>query len=241
MKIGRFVLILALLAASAVAVAAAPQPASAAPQQGPVVTCADLNDPIYDGVDYGGYADNVTLEPGDTVVITAVPVAISNISDKSFSNLYARLQAAEIRLYLGVTLVDSSGFPTPGLLTYTEMSGVSGTYLEWYTSNELYADWDVSCTSGVVAGCDVVIPLTADAVVGAFVADADAYWAPGKLTSPLVTITEGNTAWVLGVDATGQYYKIVWVCQYLWVQVGTMGPNFDKVWNGTPLPTTVVK
>ena len=241
MKFGRLVLIMALLAASAVAVMTVPPPASAAVQQGPVVTCADLNDPIYDGIDYGGYALNVTLEPGDTVVISAVPIAISNISDKTFANLYARVQADEILLDINFVTVASSGYPTPGMMTYTEMSGITGAYLDWYTYNESVASWDVSCSSGVVAGCDVVIPLTADAVVGAFVADANAYWAPGKLTSPLATITKDNTAWVLGVDATGQYYKIVWVCQYLWVQVPTMGPNFDKVWNGTPLPTTVVQ
>ncbi len=95
-------------------------------------------------------------------------------------------------------------------------------------------------TSGV-PGCDANIPIPSNAVVGAFVADAPLYWQPGDLTSPLVTIPAGNTAWVLGVDESGEYYKIIWVCDLLWVPVETMGPNYDDVWNGTPLPTSTVQ
>jgi len=90
-------------------------------------------------------------------------------------------------------------------------------------------------------GCDVLMPIPATAVVGAFMADALTYYEPGNLVQPETTILAGNTAWVLGVDETGAYYKILWVCQYLWVPVGTMGPNYDAVWNGTPLPTDVVE
>jgi len=95
--------------------------------------------------------------------------------------------------------------------------------------------------NGQVPGCDMLIDIPSTAVGGAFVADALAYYEPGKLVEPETTITAGNTAWVLGVDATGAYYKIVWGCQYLWVPVSTMGPNNDAVWNGTPLPTGVVE
>jgi len=90
-------------------------------------------------------------------------------------------------------------------------------------------------------GCDVLLPIPATAVGGTFVADAPLYWAPGKLTSPLVTIAAGNSARVLGLDATGQYYKIIWVCDFLWVPKATLGPNYDAVWNGAPLPTGVVE
>lgn len=107
--------------------------------------------------------------------------------------------------------------------------------------------WD--CTTGLevappapvtVPGCDVRLAIPAGSVVGAFVADAPAYSAPGVLVTPAVTFATGKTAWVLGQDASGQYYKIAWACSYLWVPKASMGPNFDKVWNGTPLPTGVV-
>jgi hypothetical protein len=90
------------------------------------------------------------------------------------------------------------------------------------------------------AGCDVLLPIPATAVGGTFVADAPVYWAPGKLTSPLVTIPAGNSARVLGLDSTGEYYKIIWVCDFVWVPKATLGPNYDAVWNGAPLPTAVV-
>ena len=90
-------------------------------------------------------------------------------------------------------------------------------------------------------GCDVLLPIPATAVGGAFVADAPVYWKPGELTNPLVTIKAGNTARVIGQDASGQYYQIIWVCDFVWVPKATMGPNYDAVWNGAPLPTAVVE
>ena len=91
-----------------------------------------------------------------------------------------------------------------------------------------------------IPGCDL-LPIPETAVVGSFTSNAEVYWAPGQLVEPATTITEGNTAWVLGMDASGQYYEIIWSCDYLWVPVGSMGPNFDDVWQGRPLPTEVVK
>ena len=104
--------------------------------------------------------------------------------------------------------------------------------------------WD--CTTGETIvvekpGCDVLMPIPATAVGGTFVADAPVYWKPGELTNPLVTIKAGNSARVLGLDASGEYYKIIWVCNFLWVPRATLGPNYDAVWHGAPLPTGVVK
>ncbi|MBI5961375.1 MAG: hypothetical protein HY866_21730, partial [Chloroflexi bacterium] len=76
---------------------------------------------------------------------------------------------------------------------------------------------------------------------GSFVANAPVYWEPGELTDPQVTIPAGNSARVIGQDASGQYYKIIWVCDFVWVSKATMGPNYDQVWNGAPLPTGVVE
>ncbi|MCZ7541623.1 MAG: hypothetical protein M5U29_17260 [Anaerolineae bacterium] len=90
-------------------------------------------------------------------------------------------------------------------------------------------------------GCDVLLPIPATAVGGTFVADAPVYWAPGKLTSPLVTIKAGNSARVTGLDASGEYYQIIWGCNFLWVPKATLGPNYDAVWHGAPLPTDVIE
>lgn len=110
-----------------------------------------------------------------------------------------------------------------------------------YFEGESYLITDAIC-SGVlsVAGCDLqFIPETA--VGGTFVTDTPVYFAPGQAVEPPTVIAAGNTAWVLGVDATGQYYKFLWSCDQLWAPVASMGPNYDAVWNGTPLPTVVVE
>lgn len=90
------------------------------------------------------------------------------------------------------------------------------------------------------AGCRSRVTIPEQAVGGRFVTDARLYWAPDRLV-PNATIAAGNTARVLGVDSSGQYYQILWNCQKLWVPTSTMGPNFDPVWNGAPLPTVVVE
>ncbi len=86
-----------------------------------------------------------------------------------------------------------------------------------------------------------MLPLTQGAAVGAFVSDALLYAEPGVATYPALTLPAGKTAWVLGVDKSGQYYKIKWVCGYLWVKKATMGPNADAVWQGHSLPQDVVQ
>ncbi len=88
-------------------------------------------------------------------------------------------------------------------------------------------------------GCSLPIPSTA--VVGAFLDNTATYYSPGQLVVPPTVIEVGQTAWTLGVDAAGAYRKIIWACQYLWVPEGSMGPNFDEVWNGKPLPMDVVE
>ncbi len=89
------------------------------------------------------------------------------------------------------------------------------------------------------AGCGLPIPETA--VVGTFLDNTATYFAPGQLVVPPVVIEMAQTAWTLGVDETEAYRKIIWACQYLWVPESSMGPNFDEVWNGAPLPMIVVE
>lgn len=96
------------------------------------------------------------------------------------------------------------------------------------------------CDIVAAVGCQALMDMPTTAVVGAFVADTRAYWAPDAMIEPEIVFETGKTAWVLGVDETGAYYKIVWGCDYLWVPVSSMGPNYDDTWNGAPLPTDIV-
>ncbi len=90
------------------------------------------------------------------------------------------------------------------------------------------------------ATCNDTMPIPEWAVGGAFLSDAVLYWAPDASKATEYVITAGNTARVLGLDETGQFAKIIWECDMLWVEASTLGPNNDAPWYGAPLPTVVV-
>jgi hypothetical protein len=80
------------------------------------------------------------------------------------------------------------------------------------------------------AGGCIAIPH--GSVVGKFTEPALMYAEPGVPTDPEIFLSPGESAWVIGVDESGEFYKIIWACEYRWVRVGVMGPNYDEVWNG---------
>jgi len=93
--------------------------------------------------------------------------------------------------------------------------------------------------AAAVPGPDLV-PIPTAAVVGAFVVNTPIYWAPRADAATTTVMVAGKTAWVYGVDASGAYYKVMLSGKFFWVPVSTMGPNYDAVWQGRPLPTGVV-
>lgn len=104
------------------------------------------------------------------------------------------------------------------------------------TCSSLPYTGSVSGTSPLIEATCVDIP--AGSVVGALPFTTQAYYAPGQLAD--VTLNTG-TYWVVGVDESGQYYKIVLACQYLWLPVSSMQPSPQPPQNGAPLPTRVVR
>jgi hypothetical protein len=217
-----------------------PQPSLAQAALSP--GCTAINDPAWDGNYGGGGPGAHDFYAGETLTMTAGTPTVGGTPDT-------------LRLFIGVTLVDTESFP--GTLTYT-FPADTNTTVSWDTlllsGDAPDVTWTVSCEyTGLperptpssaapvpVPGCDALLDIPDTAVVGTFVADVVADWTPGVPTGPAVTLEAGKTAWVLGVDESGAYYKIFWGCQTLWVPVGAMGPNFDDVWHGTPLPTGVV-
>jgi hypothetical protein len=98
----------------------------------------------------------------------------------------------------------------------------------------------VSSGSANEPGPDMVyIPPTA--VVGAFVVTTPIYFAPQADAATTTLMEAGKTVYVYGVDASGKFYKVMLAGKFFWVPVSTMGPNYDAVWQGRPLPTDVVK
>lgn len=90
-----------------------------------------------------------------------------------------------------------------------------------------------------LGGC---IAIPAGSVVGELLFNTQVYWAPGKVSPGifLEPTPDNKTYWVIGLDDTGEYYKILLSCQFIWVPSDVMAPNYDEVWNGTPLPTRIV-
>jgi hypothetical protein len=91
-------------------------------------------------------------------------------------------------------------------------------------------------------GCEASLP--AGSVVGSLLMPSMTYWAPNLDAAtevPLGVTPSSKSYWVIGQDAGHAFYQIALACDYLWVPEETMGPNYDVVWNGTPLPTRVVK
>jgi hypothetical protein len=213
-----------------------PQPSQAQAALSP--GCTRVNNAIYDGQYGGGNAGPLDFYAGETVTAAA--------GDPVFP---FGPSPATTYLQVGGGTVDSGGFPNT--LTYT-FPASANTFVAWGIGEATLVTWTVSCEhTGVrksssdgesvdTGGCDVFLDIPDTAVVGAFVQTVVADWAPGLATSPEVTLEAGKTAWVLGVDESGAYYKIYWGCQSLWVPVSAMGPNDDDVWHGTPLPAVVV-
>lgn len=116
---------------------------------------------------------------------------------------------------------------------------------------EIPADANVFVFFGVYGDGDATYSVTTDncgggvnvnypegIVQGRFTTDALLYWEPGKLLDPELTIVAGKHVYAGGLDASGLYRQVLIVCDWLWVPVGTIGPNFDYPWNGTPLVDT---
>ena len=121
------------------------------------------------------------------------------------------------------------GFGSLVLVATLVVAGLPYAHFDWVKAAEIVGD---------DGSYGVVIP--SSGVVGAIVEDVALMYEPGVAAEPTITLPVGKTLWVLGVDASGQYYKVVWANTYAWLPVSAVGPNFDAVWNGTPLPTVVV-
>ncbi|MFQ3535448.1 MAG: hypothetical protein SNJ58_06190 [Aggregatilineales bacterium] len=69
------------------------------------------------------------------------------------------------------------------------------------------------------------------------------YWAPRPDAVSTIVIDvapDAKTYWVLGLDASRRFYKIIIACGTYWVPVDALIPNPDDVWRSAPLPDRIV-
>ncbi|MEP0762097.1 MAG: hypothetical protein HRF48_05095, partial [Chloroflexota bacterium] len=185
-------------------VGGAASPAAAAP--GATIQSITLNgcfiDVVFQVEDAGDYYLNVWDDgnfrggAGGTFPADAVVTARYTIGDPILEG------AAGIGIYVqdglgvgGTTTYDADG-------NYAVPAAVGDACAEIHDSGVVILGF-VAPGEAVLPGCDVLMPIPETAVGGTFVADAPVYWEPGELTNPLVTIKAGNSARVLGLDASG--------------------------------------
>ncbi|HVU13552.1 MAG TPA: hypothetical protein VHD90_19870 [Phototrophicaceae bacterium] len=102
---------------------------------------------------------------------------------------------------------------------------------------------DSSCSTPTPAPetVDSTCYLDESGVVGRLSNDQQAFYEPGNI-APGVVLAAGTYVvdGIATADNGDQYYRIAYSCQYLYVPLSTMGPNYDPPQNGEPLPTTPV-
>jgi hypothetical protein len=107
----------------------------------------------------------------------------------------------------------------------------------------LSADYQINCTADTPVVGVPCVGFTG-AGQGLLVRATPIYWAPrANAASNIILDTAPNakTYWVLGVDSTRSFYKIIIACKTYWVPIDSLVPNPDAVWRGAPLPTRVVE
>lgn len=172
------------------------------------------------------YTRNTPFGPGDIInAMTARPLTVVVYDLTLHPGVYGRNYQAMYDVIVG------AGAPVLGTYEYDPADDVPAcASLPWL---------------GAVATSDTpgpdMVPIPDQAVVGAVVSDTVVYFAPQADAATDIVIEAGKTLWVYGVDASGAYYQVMLSGKLFWVPVGTMGPNYDDVWNGTPLPTAVVE
>ncbi|WP_162909516.1 hypothetical protein [Aggregatilinea lenta] len=77
-------------------------------------------------------------------------------------------------------------------------------------------------------------------VMGQFNAATELLYAPNASARTGIVMEAGKTAYVLGLDESGEFRQIVFNGSYLWVPVASMQPVDAWPWNGRGLPGEVV-
>jgi hypothetical protein len=168
------------------------------------------------------------------------PTGQTGVGSTVFAGLTSGAMTATYPAYFAVTLNTYVGGEHVYTSTLRGDCAADGPGTASITNQIVTPDAGEPAVQEPVPGPDLV-DLPSGSVVGAFVTTTPAYFAPQANAATSTVLDAGKTLWVLGVDASGQFYKVVLAGKYFWVPVSSMGPNYDEVWQGTPLPTNVIE
>ena len=76
-------------------------------------------------------------------------------------------------------------------------------------------------------------------VMGRMLSTVIVYQDPNTI-NPLFYAIQDRRVWVLGPDPSGQFYRIIYNHQRVWVLAAALSTDPDSPWNNAPLPTTLL-
>jgi len=76
-------------------------------------------------------------------------------------------------------------------------------------------------------------------VMGRLLSTVIVYQDPNTI-NPVTYAIQDRRVWVLGPDPSGQFYRIIYNHQRVWVLAGALGTDPDSPWDNAPLPTTLL-
>lgn len=86
-----------------------------------------------------------------------------------------------------------------------------------------------------------MVEIPAGSVVGTFTGWTNLYSAPLEGAISEHVMAPGQWLWVTGLDESGLFYQVILSGKFLWSPVENIGPTYDDVWHGMPLPTQTVE
>ncbi len=98
-----------------------------------------------------------------------------------------------------------------------------------------------TCSSAASGNGRDMVEIPAGAVVGTFTDWTPLYYMSHPDAPSNFQMQPGQSLWVVGIDESGAFYKVLLSGDWYWVPAANIGPTYDDVWHGTPLPTTVVE
>jgi len=121
--------------------------------------------------------------------------------------------------------------PTPAP---TATADFSGPYIQNGVLHNFGGFTDVSNSSD--RNNDVPPP---GSVMGRLLSTVIVYQDPNTI-NPVTYAIQDRRVWVLGPDPSGQFYRIIYNHQRVWVLAGALGTDPDSPWDNAPLPTTLL-
>ena len=157
--------------------------------------------------------------------------------------------AGKVLIELSTWAQLGSGTLGAGSANYTRLPDYNPLTYRWISRAENgFDEQTIHFATGMCAGLPtymgpgpdmVLIPDTA--VVGTFTDWTPLHFSPHADSASSHTMAPGQSLYVFGMDAAGQFYQVLLSGNMFWVPVSNLRPTYDEVWNGRPLPVDVVE